>query len=228
MNTNSLPVKKSYIIIGVIAVVLIIATMSLYGTFNSVQKGSVQRESRLSAQYLDNQNELSTYIVKVKEQLQIANLKTDKLDKVLSDAIQGRYGEASSAKPFGQGNAMFSAMVEAYPQLGNLDIYDKIADTISAGREAFKNKQSALLDQLREYDTWRNSGIVHSWLTGLAGVPSSHLVARIGNQSVTGAAAERQMYQIVTTADASQAFKSGEQAPLDLNPVPTTAPPPVR
>lgn len=202
-------------------VAVLLFVLVLFSTFNNIQKTSTQKETTLSMQYLDNQNELATFITKVKEQLQIADRKTDKLDQVLTDAISGRY---DNGQPMATNGAMFSAMVEAYPQLGDVNIYDKVIDTVSAGREAFKNKQSKLLDQLRAYDSWRQSGIIHSWLTDIAGVPSNKLVARVGDTQVKGKAAEAQMYKIITNADTTQAFKTGEQKPLDLNPSTTVKP----
>ena len=222
MKQPSIRLTSKTVIIGAVVIVFAML-MLLFSTFNNIQKTSTDRETELSAQYLDNQNELSNYVTKIKEQLQIADRKTDKLDKVLSDAVAGQFGNAQQIQGSGPGTPMFSALVEAYPQLGTLDIYDKVIDSIAAGRDAFKNKQTKLLDQLRAYDRWRQRGIINSWLANLAGVPSDRLVAHLGDQVLTGKAAEGQMYRLVLTKETTQSFKTGEGEPMDLNPS-STAP----
>lgn len=219
MQVGKYKVKTSWVVLGVVTVAAVWTVVGLFSTFNNIQKQSVDRETFLSQQYLNNQNQLSTYIVKVKEQLQIADRKTDKLDQVLSDAIRGRYEGDTTAQP--QGGQMFSAIVEAYPQL-DLSVYDKVQDSISAGREAFKNKQSQLLDRLREYDRWRQSGLIHSRLVSLAGIPSNRLIARVGDQQFKGDEALEQMYKLVLAKESTEAFKTGTMTSLDLNPTTTT------
>src|SRR5262249_47679195 len=127
---------KKLIVIGVLAAVFV-GLIGIYNYANSLQQEGVARETELTAQYLDNQNELSTYISKFYETIGVANLKSDKMDKILLDAVKGRYEGHTSAQP-GQGQ-LFSAIQEAYPTV-NLDIYDRILDQISAGRDAYKQK----------------------------------------------------------------------------------------
>lgn len=198
-----------------LALVLLFSFMG----FNGVQKDMVKKETALSAQYLDNQNELSTYISKIKEQVGLQNTATAALDKVLTDAVKGRYDQGSSAQP--GGGALFSAIIEAYPDLSkNQEGYQLILNSISSGREAYKNAQTKLLDMLRDYDTWRNSGFVHSKVASMVGAPSNNLVARIGTQTSRGQDALDQMYVIVLASNAVDAYKSGTLDPLDLGPQP--------
>jgi len=194
--------------------VFIVGGLVLYGTFNGINKDGVQRETRLSAQYSDNQNELSKFQSGFYEQMGIANLKSDKMDQILSDAVKGRYDNA----PQGQGGQFFSAMVEAYPDLAGLNSYDKIMDYVSAGRESYKQQQSKLLDMIREYDTWRRSGLIHRQLVKISGFPSSDLRAQIGARAVTGDAALEQMRLIVTTSTTQEAYTTGTMEPMTIAP----------
>jgi hypothetical protein len=207
-------IKPWMIIVGALLLLLIIGGGSCYGTMNSIQQEGVAQETALSAQYLDNQNELSSYKASFYEQIGVANLKSEKMDQILEDAVKGRYDGNSSAQP--DRGQLFSAIVEAYPDLKGLDIFDKIVDHIRAGREAYKQKQSKLLDMLRAYDRWRGSGIIHSRLVKMAGFPSEHLEARIGTSVKRGAEARDQMYLIVTTADTKKAYETGTDEPLQV------------
>lgn len=219
MNIGTYRIPKFLWIIPIV-LVLFFGAVFMFNTFNTIQKTSVTKETRLSAEYLNNQNELSSYIVTIKEKLQIADRKTDKLDQVLSDAVRGRYDGHTSAQP-GQGQ-LFSAITEAYPEI-DLTTYDKVSDAISAGREAFKNKQSQLLDLLREYDRWRQSGLVNSQFIKWAGVPSNKLVARVGDTQFRGEQALEQMYKLVLAEEATDSFKTGTLTTVDLNPTTTAA-----
>ncbi len=205
---------KTLIIVGAIVAALFLSAIGLYSYANGLQTEGVARETELNAQYLDNQNELSTYISKFYETIGVANLKSDKMDQILTDAVKGRYdGQASSAKT-GQGQ-LFSAIKEAYPNI-DLSIYDRILDQIAAGRDAYKAKQSKLLDMLRGYDKWRETGLVQSRIIAAMGVPSNHLEARIGTSVKHGSDAREQMYLIVLTQSTTDAYNSGHLDPLTI------------
>jgi hypothetical protein len=201
------------IIAGAVAVALLLCGIATYNYFNGLQQTGVDYETQLNAQYLDNQNELSAYKSTIYEQAGIANLKSDKLDQILLDAVKGRYEGKTSAQP-GQGQ-LFSAITEAYPDL-DLKVYDKIVDQISAGRERYKNKQTKLLDLLRGYDKWRSTGIIQSRLISAAGFPSNSLEARIGTSVKHGMEARDQMYLIVLTSDTKKAYETGVDDPISV------------
>lgn len=198
------------------ALVFVLAALSVFGTFNRIQKDGVARETRLTSQYADNQNELATLISNFYEQLGIADAKSGKMDAILSNAIRGRYDDTGVEFGGGSAGAMFSAMVEAYPNLEGLDIYDQVATTVAGGREAYKQKQTKLLDMLREYDTWAESGIIHAKLVDMAGRPGDTLRAPVGDQILTGPTAREQMYRIVLNQQARDAYESATLEPLQV------------
>lgn len=202
---------------AIVGGVLLIGVIILFNVFNGVQKTMVDKESRLSAKYSDNQNVLSNYRATIKEAMGVAQTSTEAQNRVLEDAIKGRYTLGSTASP--QGGSAFSAILEAYPNLDKVAFpYEKVQTAIFAGREAFKNQQTALLDLLRDYDKWRNSGFVHKIIVSIVGAPSGNLEARIGTDVKTGKEALTQMKLIVLTDDAKDAFDSGTDMPLDLGP----------
>lgn len=197
------------IAVGVLLLIIIIGLASC----SSTKSEGVRMEQGLNAQYLDNQNELSSYTSTFYETIGVANLKSDKMDKILSEAVKGRYEGHTSAQP-GQGQ-LFSAITEAYPNL-DLKLYDKIVDFIKSGREAYKQKQSKLLDMLRQYDTWRNDGLFHPSIVRFLGFPSQNLEARIGTTVKRGEEARNQMYLIVLTDSTVDAYQTGRQNPLPI------------
>lgn len=210
--------KKSTIVtLGIIAAI-VFGVLGFYGYANVTRNTLIQKEVALSAQYQDNQNELSTMISTFYETMGIADRKSDQLDRILSDAIKGRYDTGSSATSAVGGGKLFSALKEAYPDLGGLSTYDKVLVQLQGDRANFKKVQSKFLDELRDYDTWRAMGFFRSWALGNF-APSSNLVARIGTKKVTGMAAHEQMELIVLAPDAAKAFDSGTMAPMTMPPL---------
>src|SRR3989338_1261140 len=143
--------KTTLIVLAVILGVFVLGGCSAYGYANGVRNEGIGRETQLTAQYLSNQNYLSTYISGFYEQMGVANLKSEKMDQILTDAVKGRYEDGG----MNVGSSFFTGIVEAYPDISGLNIYDKIVDYVAAGREGYRATQDKLLDQLRQYDTWR-------------------------------------------------------------------------
>jgi hypothetical protein len=216
--------KKRWVqVVGGIVVFFLIVSLFTYGKINSLHREGIDRETQLTATYLDAQNTLGAFISTFYEQVGIADRKSAQLDAVLSDAVKGRYdttGLIPAVPGQVQGNQLISAIVEAYPDLSGLNTYDRILDTIAAGRQSFKNVQSVLLDKLRAYDRWRKQNIFGSLLIKVAGFPSDSLRAQIGTQFITGVAAENQMYVIVLPSDVSKAYTTGTLEPLTVPPFP--------
>ncbi|OPZ90170.1 MAG: hypothetical protein BWY75_00843 [bacterium ADurb.Bin425] len=210
---------KKLIITGVIIAAIAAVGFSLYGFFNSLNSQRVQYETSLTASYQKNQTELDTYVKQIKEAVGIANLKSDKLDQVLRNAVSGRYGDSNAAgNRQGQGGAFFSAIVEAYPDIrGQLDLYDRIAERVFSGREAFKQKQNALLGEVQAYEVWMNDGLVQSiMIKRVIGAPTDLLQARIGTKVLRGQAALDQIRLVVTSKGTNESFESGQEEAIDF------------
>ena len=184
-----------------------------YEYVNTLRNESIGWETKLSAQYLSNQNYLSAYISGFYEQLGVANLKSEKMDEILIDAVKGRYDDEG----FSSKGAFFSVIVEAYPNIAGLNIYDKIADYVAGGREGYRGIQDKLMDMLRAYDKWRQEGYIRGWIIStIIGVPTERLVAKIGDTTMTSSDARNKMYQIVLTPKAVEVYKNGRMEPLSV------------
>lgn len=216
---NNLYAKSGKIGVGglialALVAALVIGGFSLYSFVNSLRSESVARENALNAQYLSNQNYLSAYVSGFYEQLGVAGAKSDKLDQILSDAVKGRYESSGGFAPNG---AFFSAIVEAYPDLSALNIYDKIVDYVASQREGYRGIQDKLLDMLRSYDTWRQDGLIQSMIVSdILGIPSERLEARIGTDVKRGLEARDRMFTIVLASQAKEAYETGILDPLQV------------
>jgi hypothetical protein len=191
------------------------SVLGVYGYINTTRNEGVRLEQTLSQEYADNQNELSNFISTFYEQVGLANRKSAVLDTILRNAVQGRYGDDG----FSAKGAFFAAVAESYPDLTtNLNIFDKIADNVAGGRASFKNKQSKLLDKVRVYNTWRETGLINSFvIRNFLGFPSQRLEARVGGQVVAkGSDALDKIQQIVVTGSTVESFTSGRMEPLAL------------
>lgn len=184
-----------------------------YGQMNSVQRSGVNQEQALNAQYLNAQNELSTYISTFYETIDVAEVKTEALDEVLTSAITGRYDGDLELGGEGQ---LISALSEAYPDLSGLDSYDEVIDVIRSGREGFRGQQEKLLDMLRRYDAWRDEDIIRSWFVSARGFPSDRVFVEIGGERITGQDALDEMWVIVLTEEAREAYDTKELEPLTV------------
>ena len=202
--------KVALITVASVVSAVIIGRLVFLGYVNSVYNDGVQYETRLSATYESNQNGLSQYITSFYEQMGIADLKSAKMDSILTNAVQGRYGEDG----FSADGAFFSAVAEAYPDIQGLNVYDDIRAFIESGRASFKNDQDLLLDQLRSFEQWRRTGLIRHLVVNSV-FPTNNLQARIGGKVVAeGEAALVQIRTLVLTEQGNEAFSTGTQEPL--------------
>ena len=203
---------RTMTIIGIVAFVAIMAMVG-FGKVNGLRDNLIQKEASLVAQYKDNQNELSTYILQFKESMGVAGKSSERLEEILTEAVKGRYD--GNMEP-GTGGSMFSAITEAYPDLtATAESYNKVQDLVVSGREGYKNKQTKLLDMIRDYDTWResdlvNSFIIKSWLKA----PTDRMKVTVGEQTFKGQDALDKISQIVLTKDAITSYETGETEAL--------------
>lgn len=206
--------KGLIVVFGFIAVIAIVL-VSFYGSINSIRGTAVDKETALVSQYKDNQQELSSYILTFNETLGIADRQSNKLNDILVEAVKGRYDGDSSLQP-GTGGAMFSAISEAYPDLtATSETYANVQDLVISGRVAYKNKQTKLLDLIRDYTQWSEKDLYRMFiLNNIVGAPTKNLAVTDAGKSYYGAEALEKISQIVLTQDAVDAYESGLQDPL--------------
>lgn len=147
------------LLVGLFALVGIVAYVSNANYGNKAEK-------ELVAKLEDNKNILGQYTLKIQEMAQIPEMYKNDLREIVQASFEGRYGEKGS-------QATWQWIQEQNP---NLDpaLYNRIQQTMEAGRNEFKTAQTELLDKKRAYET--NLGYLWKgfWL-GLAGYPKIDL-----------------------------------------------------
>lgn len=209
---NLTPAQKRMAIIGGITAVVALFIIWIFSAAVGAKNDGIDKATALSAQYRDNQNYLSSYIAGFYEQTGVAKVKADKLNDILVEAVKGRYDGKMDP---GTGGSLFSAITEAYPDLSGLDVYDKIVDYVAGGRVGYRNKQSKLLDMIRDWESWSDKGFVHPMLVN-SFVPMDKFEARVGDKVYRGEEAIEKMKQIVLVGQATEAYESGEDQILTV------------
>lgn len=175
-------------VLGVLIVALVVAAMSYVSANNTANA----MEQQIKAQYENNKNVLAGYTQKIAEAAQVPDMMRDDLQKVVTGAIQARYGEEGS-------KATMQWLKEQNPQL-DPEIYRKLQQIIEAGRDEFKNSQTRLIDVKRNYETSLGNFWSGIWMR-VAGYPKINLAD----------------YKVVTTDKVEQTFDKGrEDGPVQL------------
>lgn len=205
--------NKPLIIGAAVVATLIIVVISFISSVNNTRNTLIQKEQSLVAQYQSNQNELSTYILQFKESMGVADAGSEKLNKILTDAISGRYD--NNMQP-GTGGSMFSAITEAYPDLtATTASYAKVQDLVVSGRNQYRNAQNLLLDKVRDYETWTKSGFVNSFIIkNVLNAPTSDMKVTVGANTFRGQDALDKMSQLVLIQEAINSYETGTTEPL--------------
>jgi len=182
-------------IIALVALALIaLVGMACFSSYRSAYDYGNSMENQLKAKQTDNKNIYAQGVQKVLEIVQVNDMYRDDLTKVVTAAIEGRYGEGGS-------KATFQFLQEHNPTL-DPGLYVKVQQVIESFRSNFENGQRGLIDIRRQYETKLGSFWGGMWLKW-AGYPKVTLSD----------------FDIVSTAKADQVFKDKkEDGPLQLRP----------
>lgn len=145
-NVNKRPFYFNPAIIISTAVALFLG-LFLFSNYIKYQEIGVKSENELETMYQSNQNHLGQLSLKVKEALGVAKLNNAELNKLVTDAVRGRYGnEGESA------NQLMLWVQENYPGMYDPSLMLNVQQAILAGRTDFQAKQDMLLDRRRVYE----------------------------------------------------------------------------
>lgn len=183
--------KAIFISLGILAGSLLLGAAFVFASYISASNYGAAMEEQLEAKYKNNQNVLSNYTARVREIAQVPDMYTEDLKKVLQADLEGRYGESGST-------ATFQWIQERQLPFDNT-LYNRLANTIEAGRNEFANNQQQLLDIKRSYQTslklyWRGH------MLRLAGYPKVNL----------------DDFKIIVLDDVTQKFETGVDQTLEL------------
>ncbi len=142
--------------IGIAAAILLVAAVGGFFLYKAgVMNEGLRQEKQIVSLNNSNTIELNQYVASLKEQVGIANVKSNALDKVLKDAVSARYSPGQLADPNAKGS-FYSAIHEAYPNV-DVSLYDKILDFTKTKREQYAILQKQMQKLLETFDVWRGS-----------------------------------------------------------------------
>ncbi len=202
---------KKFIIIGVIAA-LVLGIFGVINTYTNIRNEGTRTELSITAKYKAMQASYGQDRLAFTDQIGIAREKRDAMDKILTDAVSGRYNKPGS--PQVDNGKLFSAITEAYPDLSGLNIYDKIADFVTKMRGKFAQDQAQIAEMIKDYNTWRQTGsFLHPTLVGWAGFPSDALEMQANGNVYRGKDALDRMSRPIIGSDTGQIFDTGVDQP---------------
>ena len=177
-----------WIAVAVLAVVGVVS----FGSYVSANNYAVTAEEGIKSAFENNQNVLGQCTLKVQEVGQVPGMYADDLTKVVTAALQGRYGQDGS-------KAVFQMVTEANPTSLPTELYSKIQVVMESCRNDFTSKQTLLIDKKRSYETAQRMFWKGMWIR-MAGFPTIDL----------------KDYNIVVAGDTHRAFETGKQEPIKL------------
>lgn len=176
-------------IIGTFALI-VIAVLFATVAFSFNNK-AVRMEKGLEATWVNNQNILGQYTLKVQEIAQVPEMYKNDLKEVMSSALSSRYGS--------DGSKANMQWIKEHAINFDSSMYTKIQQVMEAGRNEFQVAQTRLIDEKRAYVTSLET-LPGKWIYGMMGFPSVNL----------------DKYKPVLAADTSKVFETGVQAPVKL------------
>jgi hypothetical protein len=147
------------------ALLVLVAIVGVSSYVSAANYGNASEQS-LDAKVSDSQNILANYTTSIAEMVQVPEMYKKDLGDIIDKTFKGRYGDDGS-----------KAMVQFIKEQNlNLDpsMYKNIQEKMEAGRNEFKDSQTALIDLKRSYKTSLGSVWEGFWLAR-AGYPKMDL-----------------------------------------------------
>lgn len=208
------------VVIGGAAIVVVLIFLVGFLINNSVTNNGNKKQEDLIAYYNDTENVLSDCLKKTKQSIGLTQAQTDALDRVITDAVRGRYTEGSTAVP-GEGNPLFSAIVEQYPDTAGLSkSFQDVLVVINGCRSDFRDSQAKLQANVAAFNKWRTGSLTVRTFGGE--YPTNALEINFKDGTLNGKAALAQMRKLVVVSEA----RSGRDSNVIENDDPFAEPAP--
>ena len=203
---------KKLIVIGVIAAVVLGLVGWGISTYTSIRNDGRNTELSITAKYKAMQSSYGQDRLAFTDMIGIAREKRDAMDKILTDAVSGRYNKPGS--PQVDNGKLFSAITEAYPDLTGLNIFDKVSDFVGQMRSKFAQDQAQIAEMIKNYNSWRTTGsFLHPTFVSWAGFPSDALEMQANGNTYRGKEALEKMSRPIIGSDTGVIFDTGVDQP---------------
>jgi hypothetical protein len=149
--------------------------------------------------------------------LHIASDNTNAIDKIMRDVASGRYGNSSDLHA--AYNPVYMAIHQAYPNtISTTDAYNEARAVLIGSYNNYVEENNKLFSILDAYDSWRTDNFFQAKMIVWAGFPSYRLVVRdaIDGKTYKGAAAEDQMWMIVTDTQTAESYHTKMLQPIQF------------
>ena len=176
-------------ILGIV-VVLGLGALGFAGMYKSSYDTANSYEANISRLNKASESQLSTYTLKIQEQVQIPAMYAEDLQKTIKAYFEGR----------GKQDETFirSFVNQAVPNLSP-KMYQNLMVTIDAGRDAFNNVQKQKIDTCSDYEEYRGK-----FFTSIV------LPAKFPGKNI------EKLCQVVSDARTQKAFETGQQEVIKL------------
>jgi hypothetical protein len=178
------------IILGAILVIAVTLGLGYLGFSNQANGFEVD----IKAKYSNNQNVYDNGFKKVMEIAQVPQMQVAGLKELYDGAMKGRYGADGS-------KALLQAIKEQNPDL-NQTTYIKVQETIETFRNEFQANQTGLISQKQAYERF---------LVATTGGQFYNLIGHYPRIDLSA-------YDIVTSDQTQDAFRTKKAGPLQLTP----------
>ena len=208
-------------ILGTVILIIVIGVLCDRVFFpNSVTSDGNRKQRELNSLTTDAFGAMHTCEVNTARAAQIAGAQTDAVDRVLKDAISGRYGTGANLDQ----NKVFSLLQEAYPDLTGLNATFQDAMIVMTGcQKDFLAKQSRMNKAAQALESWTDG----SWFTRTYGgdkFPNEGLHVTLGARKHTAQDALDIMQRAVLSSDNINALETGVDESASEDPFNTPAP----
>lgn len=193
-----------------VSVVIVWGTASYVG----IRNVGIDQELGMVLQWNTMETRYSQSRLAFVDQLKIADDKKEALSKLLKSGVGQRSVFTDENGQLDQ-KKFISVVHEAYPELTELKIFDRLFRQVQLMRKQFASDQGKLFDQVRAYDSWRvTGGLFQPFIIEMVGFPSDVLQIRIGQKVLTGKDAYEKLSRAIISQDAVDIFETGTDRAL--------------
>lgn len=142
--------KKGIIGVLIGAVIIVGGGLSVW----SNAKTAINLQERIESKYLSNQSNYDSMWKSMVESAQITELQASQFKDIYTDLIANRNKDT---------NLLFKSIHEQNPQI-DTSVYTRLQENITDNRKVFDNNQKALLDMIREYNSYIRIHPITAWI----------------------------------------------------------------